>query len=212
MKGNIMAEIEFVKVPSIPRYSREVIVTEKIDGTNASIYIGEDGEFLVGSRKRWITPDNDNYGFARWAYANVTLLRQLGTGHHFGEWWGSGINRNYGLVKGEKRFSLFNTLRWCLYGNEPRIKSGIYAKEVKYQDILPPGIGLVPELWRGNFDDMCATTILENLQNCGSLASPGFTNPEGIVIFHVAGRLAFKKTLDNDGIPKSLLKENKCYS
>jgi H+/gluconate symporter-like permease len=28
--------------------------------------------------------------------------------------------------------------------------------------------------------------------------------PEGIVVFHTAGNVGFKKTLDNDGIPKSL--------
>ena len=48
---------EFTGFGKIPRYSREVLVTEKIDGTNAQIYITEDGQFLVGSRKRWITPE-----------------------------------------------------------------------------------------------------------------------------------------------------------
>jgi hypothetical protein len=40
------------------RLSREVIITEKIDGTNASIYIDDDGTFLTGSRTQWI-----NVGF-----------------------------------------------------------------------------------------------------------------------------------------------------
>ena len=31
-------------------------------------------------------------------------------GRHFGEWWGSGIQRGYGLD--EKTFSLFNAYRW----------------------------------------------------------------------------------------------------
>jgi hypothetical protein len=41
---------EFVEFKKIPRLSRECVVTEKIDGTNGVIYIGEGGEFLVGSR------------------------------------------------------------------------------------------------------------------------------------------------------------------
>ena len=41
---------EFNSFGKIARWSRRVIITEKIDGTNASIFIGEDGEFLVGSR------------------------------------------------------------------------------------------------------------------------------------------------------------------
>ncbi len=101
---------KFKPMSKIGRLSRTCTVTEKIDGTNASIYIGEDGEFLTGSRTRWITPTDDNYGFSRWAHANKEELLRLGPGHHFGEWWGLGIQRNYGLK--EKRFSLFNTGRW----------------------------------------------------------------------------------------------------
>jgi hypothetical protein len=57
---------DFLAMPKIPRLSRLCTITEKIDGTNASIFISEDGsEFLVGSRTRWITPQDDNYGFAR---------------------------------------------------------------------------------------------------------------------------------------------------
>lgn len=44
--------IEFKPMPKIGRLSRGCTATEKIDGTNASIYIGEDGEFLTGSRTR----------------------------------------------------------------------------------------------------------------------------------------------------------------
>jgi hypothetical protein len=31
-------------------------------------------------------------------------------------------------------------------------------------------------------------------------------HPEGIVVFHTAGNVGFKMTLDNDGVPKSSLK------
>ena len=70
---------DFVPFPSIPRLSgNHMVITEKIDGTNAQIYIGESGEFLVGSRSRWITPTDDNYGFARWAMEHESELRGLG--------------------------------------------------------------------------------------------------------------------------------------
>lgn len=69
---------EFVPFPKMARLSREIIVTEKIDGTNGQIYIGEDGEFLIGSRTRWITPEMDNHGFARWATDHKDELMQLG--------------------------------------------------------------------------------------------------------------------------------------
>jgi len=189
--------------PKIARYSREVIVTEKIDGTNASIFIGEDGEFLTGSRKRWITPEQDNYGFSRWAHDHKDELLTLGPGRHFGEWWGSGCQRGYDLAKGEKRFSLFNVVRWCLHGETPQQIPTDDPRIVKMQDVLPPCVGLVPVLWRGMFDDLDLDAVLANLRQSGSKAAPGFLRPEGVVVFHVAGCVGFKKTLDNDGVPKS---------
>ena len=52
------------------------------------------------------------FGFARWVETNrERLITLLGPGLHFGEWWGSGIQRGYGLTKGDKRFSLFNVER-----------------------------------------------------------------------------------------------------
>jgi hypothetical protein len=48
--------------------------------------------------------------------------------------------------------------------------------------------------------------MLTRLNNGGSQAAPGFMNPEGIVVFHTAGNVGFKMTLDNDGVPKSSLK------
>ena len=56
---------EFIPFPKIARLSRLAIVTEKIDGTNAQVTITEDGDIFAGSRSRWITPEDDNYGFAR---------------------------------------------------------------------------------------------------------------------------------------------------
>ena len=78
--------MEFDKFTKIARFSREVIVTEKIDGTNAQIVITEDGEFFTGSRKRFITPEDDNFGFSKWAHEHKEELMQLGVGKHYGEW------------------------------------------------------------------------------------------------------------------------------
>ena len=194
---------EFVGFSKMGRLKREIIVTEKIDGTNGCIYIGEDGEFLVGSRTRWITPENDNHGFARWAYGHKDELLKLGPGRHFGEWWGSGIQRGYGLVKGEKRFSLFNVQRWCLHDEEPRIIDTQDPRTEKFQEVLPSCVGLVPVLERGiGFDSELIANSMWNLENVGSKAAPGFMNPEGIVVFHTAGNVGFKMTIKNDDKPK----------
>lgn len=177
-----MSEIPFKSFSKIPRLSREIVITEKIDGTNAQIFIGENGEFLTGSRTRWITPENDNYGFSRWAHEHKDELMQLGPGAHFGEWWGQGIQRNYGLR--ERRFSLFNVHKWG--------------------EVRPACCGVVPELWRGIMDTWIIRDVLEDLLKKGSKAQPGYMNPEGIVIYHTAGGHLYKKTIDGDESPKSL--------
>jgi hypothetical protein len=173
-------DIAFIGFPSISRLSRQMIVTEKIDGTNAQVYVADDGRVLAGSRSRWITPETDNHGFARWVQDHADELREgLGYGQHFGEWWGSGIQRRYGLK--EKRFSLFNVTRWT-------------------DDVRPACCHVVPVLYEGEFDTVDVDRCLEHLHTGGSVASPGFMHPEGVVVFHVASGALFKKTLDkNDG-------------
>ena len=174
---------EFIK---ISRLSREMIVTEKIDGTNGLIAIGNNDEFSVGSRSRWITPDDDNHGFARWAYQNKDELLKLGVGYHYGEWWGQGIQRGYGLK--EKRFSLFNVFKW------------------DDDTVRPICCGVVPTLYKGIFSTEQIDVILEALKRNGSSAALGFMRPEGVVIFHVASGNLYKKTIEKDSIPKSMQK------
>ncbi len=175
----------FEEFQKIPRLKRNCVITEKIDGTNAQIHITDEGEMLVGSRSRYITPKDDNYGFARWAAANCDELMTLGPGRHFGEWWGSGCQRGYGLVNGEKRFSLFNVGRWRMEGV-----------------VLPSCVSLVPVLYEGVFTDKAVEDALENLRVNGSAASPGFMKPEGVVVYHAAARSLFKVTIEKDEEPK----------
>jgi hypothetical protein len=194
----------FTPFPKMARLQREVIITEKIDGTNAQIFITDDGRMLTGSRNRWITPEDDHYDFAKWARDNKDELMQLGPGSHFGEWWGQGIQRNYGLD--ERRFSLFNVSRWCLHGETPQPIPTADPRIVKMQEVLPACCHLVPILRRGINISTLAESALYELTQRGSVAAPGFMQPEGIVVFHTAGNVGFKMILDNDGVPKSSLK------
>ena len=172
-----MSDDEFQGFPKIGRLNKEWIATEKIDGTNAQVVVSDDGQRVrAGSRTRWITPGEDNFGFAAWVAKNADELLQLGPGQHFGEWWGSGIQRGYGLK--EKRFSLFNVSRWT--------------------DSRPACCGVVPTLFRGKFDALDVRLLMTELQNTGSLAAPGFMKPEGIVLFCTANNALFKKTFEKD--------------
>lgn len=182
--------MDFQGFPKIARLSRDIIITEKIDGTNGQILITPDNKFYVGSRSRWITPESDNHGFARWAYEHQDeLISGLGPGRQFGEWWGSGIQRKYGLTKGDKRFSLFNVTRWA------------------DDSVRPECCSVVPVLYQGPFIADVVDNFLHSLAANGSLAAPGFMDPEGIVIFHTAANLYFKKTIKDDEVPKFLIKK-----
>lgn len=201
-----MKQLEFQEFPKLARLSRDIVITEKIDGTNTQVVITEDGQLLTGSRTQWITPQQDNYGFAKWAQENKEELLKLGVGRHFGEWWGNSIQRGYNLPKGEKRFSIFNTIRWTLFGTEPQRIITQDPRIEKYQEVLPACCGLVPILYKGKFDTKAIDDTLTNLKELGSVASKGFMKPEGIVVFHSAGNVGFKKTIEKDEMPKSLVK------
>lgn len=193
----------FEAFPKMARWSRDVVVTEKIDGTNACVLI-IDGFENVGalgaiakvrnldiyaqSRSKFITPADDNHGFARWVVEHAEELadrsRGLGEGRHFGEWWGSGIQRGYGLPKGEKRFSLFNTSRWSI------------------EDERPVCCHVVPRLYEGPNVPGLMESHIQALMQCGSQAAEGFMDPEGVVLFHTAANACFKKTIKKDEAPK----------
>ena len=200
--------MNFEAFPKIGRLSRNCTITEKIDGTNAQIFI--EGPFLyremtpsrpligcvtehadehllvyAGSRTRWITPEDDNYGFAGWVERNLEELSKLGPGRHYGEWWGAGIQRKYGLVGSDKRFSLFNAHRWT---HKPR----------------PACCGVVPVLYEGVFTEDAVSDALIALRGYGSRAVPGFMQPEGVIIYHHGVKQYFKKTLEKDEEPKGL--------
>jgi hypothetical protein len=191
--------MDFEPFPKIPRLRRGFTITEKIDGTNASILVGEFEGLSHGtiahldnqpvgvqaaSRTRLITPgkSTDNHGFAHWVYENADELASiLGPGRHFGEWWGLGIQRGYGM--GRKVFSLFNTSRWeslDMYVGDADLRS-------------------VPVLETGDrFDSSYADHAINELTTGGSVAAGGFMRPEGIVIYHHALNGYFKQTIDKD--------------
>lgn len=156
------------------------IISEKIDGTNAQIVI-EDGKIVgVGSRSRWIAPgkSTDNFGFADWVERNEEELLLLGDGVHFGEWYGSGIQRGYGLTGGDKRFALFNAARWSGSSSRPRC------------------CGCVPIIYTGEFTSLAVEMVMKELAEHGSFAVPGFMKPEGIVIYIPGTRALYKETFE----------------
>jgi len=199
--------MSFEPFAKISRLSRPIIITEKLDGSNGQIYIQtpreydeerihegsimdevqdaviDTGEFIVrvGSRKRWLGPakSEDHFNMFKWVHENVDeIVETLGAGRHYGEWWGQGIQRGYGL--NEKRFSLFNTHRWA----QLPVESCLHCV---------PVIGTSSE-----FDTAAVDFALNILSTTGSHAAPGFMNPEGVVVYHPHGNTLMKKTYKGD--------------
>jgi hypothetical protein len=186
-----MSEL-FLEFPKIPRLRRGCVITEKLDGTNAQILIDENGKLVaVGSRTRLITPgkQTDNYGFAAWCEQNRETLEKLGHGRHYGEWYGLGINRGYGLY--ERRFALFNSARWVSTENLHSL--GVTCCEV------------VKVLTDGDFTTRLVDECVARLKSEGSLSVPGYMNPEGVVVYLKASGERYKVLCENDELPKGLL-------
>lgn len=218
-------KIEFKPWPKISRLYRDVIISEKIDGTNAAVGIVpleslkrtsddtlddimESNPEILGmvwqagrvetwegfavyaqSRKLIITPDRDNAGFATWVRSKAfELVSALGPGLHYGEWWGSGIQRGYDLLKGDKRFSLFNVTR---------------HRTTDFSEHGLDNVSTVPVMYEGPFTTNAVDHQLAVLEYSGSVAAPGYMNPEGVVTFHTHANVAFKTTLKNDEKSKS---------
>ena len=177
--------INFRGFPKLGRMKRNCIITEKIDGTNAQVVVSACGTMLrAASRTRWITPADDNYGFAAWVEVNKAELLTLGPGQHFGEWWGRGIQRNYGMT--ERKFSLFNVSRWGFPASRPAC------------------CDVVPLLKATTFTTEAVSYALSDLITGGSKAAPGWMKPEGVVVLHSATGAMFKTTIEKDDEPKSL--------
>lgn len=205
--------MEFEAWPSISRLNKDAIYTEKIDGSNGAVVIelyqhawyakgsniplknveidGVIYSLWAQSRKRFLYEGSDNFAFGKWVYENAEeLVKTLGVGRHFGEWWGSGIQGGYGLPKDERRFSLFNTKRW-----EEQL-----SWEYGHKDV--PQLYMVPVLHKGTFHTGTAQYLIGELRKYGSVASPGFMKPEGVVVFHTASQTPYKTFLENDDVHK----------
>lgn len=243
-----MPPVDFQTFGKIARF-REMVVTEKIDGTNAAVgvvpftfgtfadrapndhevfeYGGAMGSYVMGpsgdiglptleyfvyaqSRNRLIAPGKqDNAGFAGWVNRHaLELASVLGAGLHFGEWWGEGIQRKYGMD--EKRFSLFNTARWN-WLRLPVDRAAWVQRRKEWTEhdlsggrsVIPEQLGVVPEIFSGPFSTEDIDASLRGLEHSGSYAARQcgveFTKPEGVVAFLPNARVFFKKTLGGDG-------------
>jgi len=192
-----MSSFGFKGFGKIPRGNPLLVtITEKINGTNACVVCGNNGVVLVQSRKRIITTEDDNFGFAAWVEENKEDLAGLGAGYSYGEWAGPGIQKNPHNLD-EKTFFLFNVSRWA--DEQPDFLPNLS----KWPDARPACCSVVPVLFQGELTPGQIDDILHELkQNAGD----GVT-PEGIIIYHHLTRSYTKHTIIS---PDGKWKEAKC--
>lgn len=195
---------DFKSWGSTTRENKNKTITEKLDGTNACVVV-YNGEVRAQSRKRFITPDDDNYGFAKWVYDNAgALMDTLGYGYHYGEWFGEGIQKNPLGIEG-KRFALFHPTK--------------YTEANGYNLAMVDGLETVPLLHHGQCDVWTIPNIMQDLELYGSKVvgaktsqEPGFfdmnvtytkaAEPEGIIIWNNETRTRTKMLLKDDAFHK----------
>lgn len=150
--------------PKIPRLQKvNVVITEKLDGTNAVIWLSPDkSEMKVGSRNRWVGDSKleDNSGFYQFCQENKEYLMRLHPGFNYGEFMGPKIQGNrYELEK--KELYLFDTRRAGEFEDTNTIK-------------------VVPHLMTTPLDDL--PEHLSKYNNMKSTLNPK-ANAEGVMLY-----------------------------
>ena len=192
-----MSTVNYNSFPSIERLENiYCIISEKIDGTNSLIEINETN-VRFGSRNRYISFSDDNAGFANFfkdyearfedAAKDITTDESYPL-RIYGEWFGCGIQRGYGLK--DKFFMPFNSF--------------YSEKLIEYQvpNVIAPNI-----MYTGKFSMEVVDTCMQQLKLNGSGVVKDYKQPEGIVIFFPKYNFRLKETFDGakwkDALPKS---------
>jgi RNA ligase (TIGR02306 family) len=158
----------YQKYRSVIEHGQEVVITEKIDGTNAR-FTWYDGEMYAGSRNYWLKPDSVNvWNSMRTTSPEIVHFCARHPNHVlYGEIYGPVQTLKYGLDKPMFAAFAVHDGRWWMPYDE--------MKEV----FKAYGIRKAPELCRGPWDESRMLEIAER----DSIAShaPG-QMMEGIVI------------------------------
>ena len=91
----------------------ECLVFPKIDGTNGSLWIGDDGQLCAGSRNRELSLDDDNAGFMAWAVSDPKIaayFQQFPNHRLYGEWLVPHSLKTY-REDAWRRFYVFDVMR-----------------------------------------------------------------------------------------------------
>lgn len=201
--------MEYLRYQHIERYGNDEVdginigtcyVFPKIDGTNASVWLGDDGQIKAGSRTRELSRESDNAGFYTYVQTSEKLLgffSKYPVVRLYGEWLVPHSLKTY-EDSAWRKFYIFDTCR----------EDGIL---IPYDEYLPMiqefGLDYIPALkifTNASVDDFRAYLevnkfLIQENQGIG----------EGIVIKNYAyrnkyGRQVWAKMVTNDFKTKNL--------
>lgn len=180
--------MEFKKYQHIERYGTteteginigKCYVFPKIDGTNASVWLDENGEIKAGSRNRELAPDNDNQGFNAMIVNDERIMNYLKDhpAHRlYGEWLVPHSLKTY-RDNAWRKFYIFDVAV-----DNPDNADGVdYLPYDKYKPLLEECgldyISCLKIIENGSYDD-----FVKELDNNNFLIKDGMGAGEGIVI------------------------------
>lgn len=196
--------MEFKKYMHIERFGNDEVqgiefggcyVFPKLDGTNASVWLNEDGEIDAGSRRRLLSVDEDNAGFCAFAEKEPCLsmlLEEFPNFRLYGEWLVPHSLRTY-RDDAWRKFYVFDVF-------DEFIQQYMHYDE--YAPILESfGLDYIPPLCvmkNATYD-----ALLVELNNNGFLIQDGKGTGEGIVIknynfVNKFGRTVWAKIVTNE--------------
>lgn len=216
-----MGIIEFEAWPKTPRLNRDIVITEKIDGTNAAIQIikltDANSELVYGDLRQFPDEiDNDKVTafyvvqgehFAVIAQSrNRIITPGKGTDNAGFAGW---VRENGSTLVQDLGEGIHYGEWWGQsiqhgYGMDHKVFSLFNTHRWGAASFITENLRVVPVLYAGPFDQSEINKVLEDLKAFGSYARAFHPKPEGIIIYHTAAKQVFKVLCENDEIPKGL--------
>lgn len=178
--------MEFKKYQHVERFGTdevdgielgECLVFPKVDGTNGSVYLDDEGNIKAGSRNRELTLEKDNQGFYAWVLQNENLkqyLQKHPTHRLYGEYLIPHTLKTY-RDDAWRRFYIFDVCLDKEDGSVEYIPYDIYKPMLEEfnLDYIPP----LAKIKNGNYE-----TFIKLLEKNNFLIQDGKGIGEGVVI------------------------------
>lgn len=135
----------------------EIIVQEKVDGSNASFMVHE-GQLLCFSRNKQLDPSNTLSGFYNWVHENIDPEKLLDGVIYFGEWTAT---HKILYPDHTKKFFLFDVYNTHL---EEYVNFSMVVDEA-----MRLGLNLIPVFYRGQYQGYDHLTSFVGMTQLGGI-------------------------------------------